>query len=94
MYYRLSELDTCFLKKKIACAHQKQDRDESVEIPHCFFPSSEERTEKRMDVRAKTIGRSQLLKIHCPQVTEIVAANSNAVPFLISWLREDSSNIT
>lgn len=47
-----------------------------------------------MGVRAETIGKSQLHKIHYPQVTERVAANSNPVPFLISWLREeDFSNI-
>lgn len=47
-----------------------------------------------MGVTAETIGKSQLHKIHYPQVTERLAANSNPVPFLISWLREeDLSNI-
>lgn len=44
--YILSELDTCLLEKNV-CAHQKLDTDESMEIPHCFFLSSEERTEER-----------------------------------------------
>lgn len=91
--FSLNKIPAFFFKKSV-CPSKTGQRRVNGNPPLLLSKQWRKDWGKRMGVSTETAVRNKLLKIYCPQVTERVAATSNPVPFLISWLRgEDFSNI-